>query len=299
MKQRTHPTGLPRSMKHVVPFIRLAISVVTLFAVALSAADKPNIVVILADDMGYSDLGCYGGEIQTPNLDRLAAGGLRFTQFYNTARCCPTRASLLTGLYPHQAGIGHMMDDKGLDGYRGDLNRRCVTIAEALKPAGYRTYMAGKWHVTAARQPRTDRSTTGRSSAASTGSTAPSTAPAASTTRRTLVPRQHVHHRRRPIRSTARRSSTTPMPSPTTPSGSSATTPREHAAQPFFLYVAYTAAHWPMHALAEDIAKYQRPATTRATTPIRAGAAEPGMKQLGLIDAALATVAAGRATGTT
>ena len=79
------------------------------------AADKPNVVVILSDDMGFSDLGCYGGEIRTPNLDALAAGGLRFTQFYNTARCCPTRASLLTGLYPHQAGVGHMMEDKGPD----------------------------------------------------------------------------------------------------------------------------------------------------------------------------------------
>src|SRR5262249_33462563 len=78
------------------------------------AAPQPNIVVIMSDDMGFSDLGCYGGEIQTPTLDRLAAGGLRLTQFYNTARCCPTRAALLTGLYPHQAGIGHMMEDRGL-----------------------------------------------------------------------------------------------------------------------------------------------------------------------------------------
>ena len=82
-------------------------------AAAGPAAERPNIVVILADDMGFSDLGCYGGEIATPNLDALAAGGVRFTQFYNTARCCPTRASLLTGLYPHQAGVGHMMEDKG------------------------------------------------------------------------------------------------------------------------------------------------------------------------------------------
>src|SRR5205823_2250388 len=100
------------------------------------AAERPNILVILSDDMGFSDLGCYGGEIRTPNLDALAAGGLRFTQFYNTARCCPTRASLLTGLYPHQAGIGHMMEDKGpqFPGYRGDLDGNCVTIAEALRP---------------------------------------------------------------------------------------------------------------------------------------------------------------------
>ena len=115
-----------------------------------SAAEtrRPNIIVILADDMGFSDVGCYGSEIATPNLDALAKDGLRFTQFYNTARCCPTRASLLTGLHPHQAGIGHMMEDKKLDGYRGTLNRQCVTIAEALKPAGYRSYAVGKWHVT-------------------------------------------------------------------------------------------------------------------------------------------------------
>ena len=115
---------------------------------AESLKKKPNIVLIMADDVGFSDIGCYGGEIQTPNLDKLAANGIRFTQFYNTARCCPTRASLLTGLYSHQAGIGHMMDDLGYDGYRGDLNKNCVTIAQVLKPAGYSTYMVGKWHVT-------------------------------------------------------------------------------------------------------------------------------------------------------
>ena len=113
-----------------------------------SGRSRPNVIVILADDVGYSDIGCYGGEIHTPNLDALAAGGLRFTQFYNTARCCPSRAALLTGLYSHQAGVGHMTEDKGLDGYTGDLNRNCVTIAEVLRPAGYGTYMAGKWHVT-------------------------------------------------------------------------------------------------------------------------------------------------------
>jgi arylsulfatase len=107
----------------------------------------PNIVVILVDDMGYSDLGCYGSEIPTPNLDKLAAGGLRFTQFYNTGRCCPTRAALLTGLYSHQAGVGHMMEDKGLPGYRGRLNDSAATIAEVLRSAGYFTAMTGKWHV--------------------------------------------------------------------------------------------------------------------------------------------------------
>ena len=110
------------------------------------ATKKPNIIVIMSDDMGYSDIGCYGGEINTPNLDRLASNGVRFTQFYNGARCCPTRASLLTGLYPHQTGIGGMVGNgrNSTEGYKGELNRKCVTIAEVLKPAGYSTYMLGK-----------------------------------------------------------------------------------------------------------------------------------------------------------
>jgi len=112
-----------------------------------ASISKPNIVLILADDMGFSDIGCYGGQIDTPNIDKLAANGLKFTQFYNYARCCPTRASILTGLYPHQAGVGHMNVDLGVPEYQGYLNDRCVTIAEALKPAGYAAYMTGKWHL--------------------------------------------------------------------------------------------------------------------------------------------------------
>ena len=108
---------------------------------------RPNIILIMSDDMGYSDIGCYGSEIQTPVLDGLAANGVRFSQFYNTARCCPTRASLLTGLYPAQTGMGFMTSDGGESGYRGEIGNHCVTIAEVLKPAGYRTYMSGKWHV--------------------------------------------------------------------------------------------------------------------------------------------------------
>jgi len=128
----------------------------TAATMAAEKVDRPNIVLIMSDDMGYSDIGCYGGEIRTPNLDRLAADGLRFTQFYNTARCCPTRACLLTGLYPHQTGVGYMMQDRGTDGYRGDLNRNCVTIAEALGKSGYKTSMSGKWHVTKQTQPKTE-----------------------------------------------------------------------------------------------------------------------------------------------
>ncbi|WP_232625230.1 arylsulfatase [Pareuzebyella sediminis] len=108
---------------------------------------KPNIIIIMADDLGFSDLGCYGGEIDTPNLDRLALNGVRSNAFYNTSRCCPTRASLLTGLYPHQAGLGRMTMDAGLPGYRGSLQPNTVTLAEVLKKQGYQTGMVGKWHV--------------------------------------------------------------------------------------------------------------------------------------------------------
>ena len=108
---------------------------------------RPNILVILADDMGFSDLGCYGGEIHTPNLDKLAEEGLRFTHFYNTSRSCPTRASLLTGLYQHQAGIGRMTFDDNQPGYRGTMTHNGVTIAEALKENGYQTAWVGKWHI--------------------------------------------------------------------------------------------------------------------------------------------------------
>jgi arylsulfatase len=108
---------------------------------------KPNIILLMLDDMGFSDIGCYGGEIDTPNLDRLGHEGVRFTQFYNGARCCPTRASLLTGLYAHQAGVGAMVRREEARSYRGRLDPQTVTIAEALKQAGYRTLMSGKWHV--------------------------------------------------------------------------------------------------------------------------------------------------------
>ena len=122
-------------------------------SIALRAREeKPNIIIVLVDDMGFSDIGCYGGEIETPNLDRLAAKGLRFTQFYNSGRCCPTRASLMTGRHPHQVGIGHMTEPPGsplgITGpYQGYLNDNCVTIAEVLRGAGYHTMMSGKWHL--------------------------------------------------------------------------------------------------------------------------------------------------------
>ncbi|MEX0346420.1 MAG: arylsulfatase [Rhizobiaceae bacterium] len=108
---------------------------------------KPNVILILVDDMGFSDLGCTGSEVRTPNIDNLARTGVLLSSMYNCARCCPTRASLLTGLYPHSAGVGHMGADLGTPAYQGFLRNDSATIAEVLRADGYRTLMAGKWHV--------------------------------------------------------------------------------------------------------------------------------------------------------
>jgi arylsulfatase A-like enzyme len=246
----------------------------------LAAADRPNIVVILSDDMGYSDLGCYGGEIATPNLDALAAGGLRFTQFYNTARCCPTRASLLTGLYPHQAGVGHMMEDRGTDGYRGDLRRDCPTIAESLKPAGYRTYAVGKWHVTrfiAANgskhnwplQRGFDRYYGTLQGGGSYFD------PASLCRDNTLVtPFSDLEYVPATFYYTDALSDHAARFISDHTLG--------HADKPFFMYVAYTAAHWPMHALPKDIAKYKGK-YDGGYEPIRKARLEKGTK-LGVMD---------------
>lgn len=134
---------MPHTLSPMSVFMALAVASMP---VAVNAAERPNVIILFADDLGYSDIGCFGGEIETPNLDRLAAGGIRFTQFYNAGRCCPARASLLTGLYQHQAGVGMMVYRNSGDGYRGHLNQRCVTFGEVLGAAGYRTMMTGKWH---------------------------------------------------------------------------------------------------------------------------------------------------------
>jgi arylsulfatase len=112
------------------------------------AKKRPNVILIMADDAGFSDIGCFGSEIETPHLDKLGMNGIRFTQMYNCARCCPSRAALMTGLYPHQAGIGHMVHDSGVGSkaYQGYLRDDVATIAQVFQSGGYKTYMAGKWH---------------------------------------------------------------------------------------------------------------------------------------------------------
>lgn len=234
----------------------LLVLVVLSGAASLTAAERPHIVIILADDVGYSDIAPFGGEIDTPHLSELAAGGLRYTQFYNTARCCPTRASLLTGLYPHQAGIGWMMEDRGYPGYRGDLHPHTPTIAEILRSAGYATCLTGKWHVTPKILPGASQHNwplqRGFDRFYGTIHGAGSFYDPNSLTRdNTLISpaadpeyQPDIYYYTDAISDQAARFI------------------REHdretaEARPLFLYVAYTAAHWPMHALPEDIAKYR------------------------------------------
>ena len=207
-------------------------------------SDKPNVVLILNDDMGFSDIGCYGGEIATPNLDRLAAGGLRFTQFYNTARCCPTRAALLTGLYSHQAGVGHMVEGKPAPGYQGYLNDKCVTIAEALRPAGYFTAMTGKWHV-GEKRPHwpVDRGFERYYGLISGGSNYFKIDDG-----RTLaLDGEKV----------AKTGDDFYMTDAFTDYSIKFLDEAKEKKKPFLLYTAFTSPHWPLHARPEDIAKYR------------------------------------------
>jgi arylsulfatase A-like enzyme len=211
---------------------------------------KPNIVLILNDDMGYSDIGCYGGEIETPNLDRLAANGLRFSQFYNTARCSPSRASLLTGLHPHQTGIGVLTYSFGPEGYAGNLNDQCVTIPEALKTNGYRNYMSGKWHVAGNLTEPTASWPLQRGFEEFFGTIigAGSFYDPNTLTRGN----ENIEHEAKEDKAFFYTDAI---------SDQAAAYIRQHAdqnpEQPFFQYVAYTAPHWPLHAHDEDIAKYK------------------------------------------
>lgn len=233
----------------------LYIYLLILSVITCQAEGRPNIIIIMSDDVGYSDIGCYGSEIQTPTLDRLAANGLRYTQFYNTGRCCPTRASLLTGLYAHQAGIGEMTSDRGQAGYRGDLSRNAVTIAEVLKEAGYRTYMSGKWHVTKQLEPEGDKSNwplqRGFEKFYGTIIGAGSFYDPWTLTRGNdaITPENDEQYQPETYYYTH------------AISDHAVRYIEEHAEenpdQPFFMFVSYTAAHWPMHALEEDIARYK------------------------------------------
>ncbi len=203
--------------------------------------DRPNVILILVDDMGYSDIGCFGSEISTPNIDGLARQGVCFTDFYNAGRSCPSRASLLTGLYPSQAGVGYMIKDMGTPAYQGYLNKECVTLAEVLHTNGYSTYMSGKWHVGETPQHWPRKRGFDRYFGLISGAS-------------------HYFYMS-PDRQMAFDDT------PYLPQGEYYMTDAftDHAiefleghdsSRPFFLYLAYTAPHWPLQAHPDDIAKY-------------------------------------------
>lgn len=227
----------------------IALLLTPLSLLAQGPDSRPNIVLIMTDDMGYSDVGCYGGEIPTPHIDRLATKGIRFTQFYNTSRCCPTRASLLTGLYQHQTGVGHMTTeghndfDYGVDGYRGHLNRNCVTFAEVLKSTGYHTYMTGKWHLGHAMDDRPLQRGFEKFYGSLSGA----------------FSYFKPHGDRHLMAGNTR----LPEPDPTTYYATDAFTDQaiqwitaQEDEKPFFLYLAYNAPHWPLHAKPVDIDRF-------------------------------------------
>jgi arylsulfatase len=238
---------------------------------------KPNVIVILADDMGYSDIGCFGSEISTPNLDKLAKNGIRFTQFYNASRSCPTRASLLTGLYQHQAGVGDMVGDLGYPSYQGYLNTQSVTLGEAMKTNGYNTYMSGKWHV----------------------GDKPQTLPRKRGFDRYfgLIDGASSYFQLIPYRNNQQPPKMMLDDEPYFPEDGfymtnaitdyaltflDEETPKK---EPFFMYLAYTAPHWPLHALPRDIEKY-RGNYLKGWDELRKERFER-MKALGILDASV------------
>lgn len=252
-------------------FMCFALGCNSVAPVGSTHAAKPNIIVILVDDMGYSDLGCYGSEIPTPNLDALARGGLRFTQFYNTSRCCPSRAAILTGLYSHEAGVGRMTTDDKLPGYRGHLNDNCVTMAQVLHTAGYFTAQAGKWHVgmkgAAPSERGFDRSLTAPFGGFYYGSK-----------------NTDLFLDGKPIASKDPR-----LPKDWystdlwTEQGLKFIDEAVAVKKPFFLYLAYNAPHFPLQAPPEDIAKFRHGIYTNGWDKLRE-ARYQRQKAMGLID---------------
>jgi arylsulfatase A-like enzyme len=211
--------------------------------VTAAHTSRPNVLIMLADDMGFSDVGCYGGEIPTPNIDALADRGVRSTEFYNTARCSPSRASLLTGLHPHQTGVGELVNDDGPGGYPGSLGAGCATLAETFAVAGYSTHMTGKWHLANEREQPTDTWPTRRGFGRFWGTLAGAGSYVQTTT---------LHDGETPIELDE-------LPADflyTDEIGRHAAAAISEAPsdRPFFGYVAFTAPHWPLHAPESDIA---------------------------------------------
>ncbi|MCP1382805.1 arylsulfatase [Runella salmonicolor] len=213
-----------------------------------TATVKPNIIVIMADDMGFSDIGCYGSEIPTPHLDNLAKNGTKFTQFYNAARCCPSRAALLTGVYPHQAGMGEMVVTKVKDRaqenpYQGWLSRQTATVAEVLKTAGYQTFMSGKWHVGEERVDWPLQRGFDKYFGLISGATS----------YYEVLPGRLMLEDNEPYNPPKDFYMTDAISDKAVEYISS----NEKTKQPFFMYVAYTAPHWPLHAPDEEIQKFR------------------------------------------
>lgn len=212
---------------------------------------KPNIVVILSDDMGFSDIGCFGSEISTPNIDRLAREGLKMTQFYNAGRCCPSRAALLTGLYPHQAGVGDMVKYKGLPAYQGYLNEHSATIAELLKEqAGYNTIVSGKWHVGLQKSALAynrgfDKSFTMLNNGSSYFNSSPLYNDGSKIT--FMLNDQEI----------TRTDTSKYLTQAITDFAVKSLEEIKNDQKPFLMYVAYNAPHWPIQALPGDIAKFK------------------------------------------
>ncbi|GAB3908368.1 arylsulfatase [Mucilaginibacter boryungensis] len=255
-----------------------------------SKQKRPNIIVILADDLGYSDIGCYGGEVKTPNLDYLAQNGIRYTQFYNTSRCCPTRASLLTGLYNHQAGIGKMTDAEDAPGYQGHITENTITLAELLKLGGYHTAMSGKWHVSNTNgQPNKQKQMDWLNHHKDDGDFSPlSQYPTSRGFEKYFGTIWGVVDYYDPFSLV---SGTTPIKSVpksyyhTDAINDTAVAYIKGYAQsekPFFLYVAENAPHWPLMAKPEDIAKYKN--TYKAGWDAIRKARYQKMISIGLID---------------